>query len=200
VILYAHGARQGKGLIIAFILGLGLYAFVPDAVWSRMAFSTEKVGQNESRTRLYTTALDRLPEYIVSGIGAGNFYQKWGFEKGFARHREDGVIVQGVHNSLLQITIYWGVLGLVMFLWTVWFVYRSVPLHCGRDGLSLALVGILVALGLLLLQSHLFYSKSFALGVGMLVGARQGIWPRGIVSEFEALGVSKEPVRWSTSH
>lgn len=188
-VLYAHGTKQGRAFIFASILGMGLYILVPDAVWSRMVFSTEvrAGGQMEGRAYVYTTALNRLPEYVVSGVGAGNFFNKWGLEKGFFR----GGGVVGAHNAFLQITIFWGVLGLFMFVWIIWCIYRSVPLYCGRDGLSLALLGILVSIGLGLMVGHGFYSKSLALGIGMLVGARQWIWRMGIVSAVEVTSSQK---------
>jgi hypothetical protein len=193
VILYAHRIRQGKMLIVASLLGLILYALVPDAVWSRMTFTTEsRAGKTELRTKLYTTAFDHLPEYIVAGVGAGNYFNQWGAKKGFGKEVKGVWHVYGVHNSLLQITIFWGVLGLFMFLLIIWCVYRTIPLRCGRDGLSLALLGILVALGLALLQGHGFYSKSYAVDLGMLVGARQWIWPTGVVSAVE---VKQGPLR-----
>lgn len=185
-ILYVQGVSHGKTLIFAFVLGLGLYVFVPDAVWSRMAFSTEsRDGKMEGRAWIYTTALNRLPEYVVAGVGAGNYYNKWGFEKGFGKEQGGSLAVYGAHNSLLQITIFWGLLGLLMYLWIIWCVYRSIPLRCGRDELSLALVGIMVSLSLWLMMSHGFSDKSFACGLGMLVGARRWIWPTGIVSAAE---------------
>lgn len=185
-ILYTQGFRYGKALILTLILGMGVYMVVPDAVWSRMMFSSEvRQGKMESRAQLYATSLDRLPEYIVGGVGAGNFFEKWGLEKGYARQRGGIIVAHGVHNSLLAITIYWGVLGLLLFLWIIWHVYRSIPLRCGRDELSLALLGIIVSTGLYLLQIHGFYEKPFTFAVGMLVGARQWIWPTGIVSEVE---------------
>ncbi len=193
VILYAQGIRQGKLLIVASLLGLILYALVPDAVWSRMTFSTEtREGKTELRQRLYITAFDHLPEYVVAGVGAGNYFNQWGAEKGFGKESKGVWLVYGVHNSLLQITIYWGVLGLLAFLLIIWLAYRSVPLRCGRDELSLALLGILVVSSLGLLQGHGFYSKSYAVGIGMLVGARRWIWPTGVVSAVE---VKQGPLR-----
>lgn len=186
VILYAHGIKQGKTLIFASILGIAIYAVVPDAVWSRMVFSTEtRNGKMEARASLYDAALNRLPEYIMTGVGAGNFSQKWGLEKGFAKHRNGVLIAQPTHNSFLQIAINWGILGLVTFLLIVWWLYRSVPLRCGRDELSLALLGIIVSAGLFLLQTHGFYAKQFSFAVGILVGARTMIWPTGIVPGVE---------------
>ncbi len=189
VMLAARGFRQGKVLILVSVLGIGIYAVVPDAVWSRMVFSTEvgKSGKMESRAKLYTNALNRLPEYIVAGVGAGNFSKKWAFEKGFAsvRTSPDGksteVLLHVAHNALIQLTIYWGILGLSMFLLIIWCVYRLIPLQCGRDELSLALLGILVSLGAFLLYSNDFSDKGYAFGVGMLIGARRWIWPSGIV-------------------
>lgn len=186
MILYARGAKQWKTLIIVAVLGVAVYAVVPDAVWSRMVYSSEmRSGKMEARASLYTAALNRLPEYIVAGVGAGNYHSKWGLEKGFGRHRDGGLIAQPTHNSPLQITINWGILGLGMFLLIIWCVYRSVPLHCGRDELSLALFGIMVSLGLYLLQTHLFFSKEFAFALGILVGSRRCIWPTGVASVVE---------------
>jgi hypothetical protein len=181
-ILYAHGVKQGKALIFAAIVGMGIYVLVPDAVWSRMSFSTEVRGNGkmEARARVYTTALNHLPEYVIGGVGAGNYYARWGLQKGLFSRATGNVL--GAHNVLLQITIFWGVLGLFMYLWFVWLVYRSIPLRCGRDELSLALLGIMVSLAMLILDSHSFYDKWFAFGIGMVLGARQWIWPTGVVS------------------
>ncbi len=186
VVLYACGIKHGTTMIFVAILGLGTYMIVPDAVWSRMTYSTEsRDGKLEGRAWIYTTALNRLPEYFVAGVGAGNYSKKWGFEKGFGRHHNGAWIVYGAHNSLLQITIFWGILGLLVFLLIIWCVYRSIPVHCARDELALAMVGVLVALGLFLLQTHGFTEKWFGCGLGMLVGARRWIWRTGIVPAGE---------------
>lgn len=194
-IIYTQGFRYGKVLVLAFILGMVVYMVVPDAIWGRMMFSTEvqRHGKMESRAQLYATAFDRLPEYIVAGIGAGNFHGRWGLEKGFARTRDGIVVVHGVHNSLLAITVYWGSLGLLTFLWIIWQVYRSIPLRCGRDELSLALLGIIVSIGCYLFLIHGFFDKPFAFGVGMVVGASQWIWPTGVVSEAVGANVRRRP-------
>lgn len=198
VILYTYGFRQAKALVLVFVLGMGIYAVVPDAIWSRMVFSTEvgKSGKMEARAKLYTNALNRLPEYIVSGVGSGNFSNKWAFENGFASFRTspDGksteVSLHVAHNVLIQLTIFWGILGLSMYLLIIWCIYRSIPLQCGRDELLVALVGILVSLGAFLLYSTDPSDKGYALAVGMLVGARQWIWPSGTVPAVEGPGVS----------
>ena len=198
IIFYTRGVRYGKELMIAAVLGVTVYMLVPDAVWSRMAFSTAvgESGKMEARARLYTLALDRLPQYIAFGVGAGNYSKKWAFENGFAKTKTSpgggslSMQLYAAHNILIQVTIYWGILGLSTFLLIVWCVYRSIPLQCGRDDLSLALLGIIVSLGLHLFHGTDFSDKGHAFGIGMLVGARRWIWPAGIVSVGQ---VSRHP-------
>lgn len=182
-ISYTQGVRHGKVLIFACVLGAVVYMVVPDAVWSRMVYTTEvgESGKMESRAKLYTTALNRLPEYVVAGVGAGNFFEKWGYEKWYTKQIHGVVVPIAAHNTPLAITVYWGIMGLSIFAWFIWCLYRSIPFGCGRDGLALALLGIILSLSLYMMQIHGFYDKQFALGIGLLVGARQWIWPRGVV-------------------
>lgn len=192
VIFYTHGGKFGRGLVMVCVLGLAMYTLVPEAVWSRMVYTTEvkESGKMEARAKLYTLAIDRLPEYIVGGVGAGNFYNKWAVEKGFSRTITDGrsttMVPLPAHNAIVQLTIYWGILALSMFLLIMWCVYRLIPLQCGRDELSLALLGIIVSFGAHLLYGTDFSDKAQAIGVGMLVGARRWIWPSGVVSTGES--------------
>lgn len=196
-IFYTRGIKHGKALMFVCVLGLGIYMLVPNAVWSRMQFSTQvNDGKMEARARLYTNAVNRLPEYIVAGVGVGNYWGDWGFKNGFGVR--DHVI--GAHNTFIQITIYWGLLGLLAYLVILWCVYRAIPLRCGRDELAVALVGVIVSVGMLLFQSHNFYDKPFALGIGLLVGARQWIWPTGLVSTIEVHFRGTTAVRGVSSH
>lgn len=193
VVLYAFGFKHGKALILVSMLGLTIYGLVPEAVWSRMSYSTEsRSGKLEGRAHVYSTALNRLPDYVVAGVGAGNFWRKWGFEKGFNKDQDGVQVVFGAHNSLLQIMIYWGIIGLFLYLMIIWCIYRAIPWRCGRDALSLALLAIISSLGLWMLESHGFYDKWFACGIGMLIGARQWIWPTGIVSAAEVKNMTVE--------
>lgn len=183
-IFYTRGIRHGKALMFACVLGVGVYMLVPNAVWSRMVYSNQvnDDGRMESRARLYTNAVIRLPEYIVAGVGAGNYYGDWGTTHGFNGRDH----VMGAHNTFIQIALYWGLFGLLAYLLILWCAYRAIPLQCRRDELAVALVGLLVSLGILLLQTHTYYDKSYALGVGMLVGARYWVWPTGMVPDVVA--------------
>ncbi len=178
-VMYAFGLRHAKGFLIAALLAGAVLMLVPQAVWSRMSFTFEKhEGKTEGRALVYGVAIDHFPEYFLAGVGAGNFYSHWG------RRTEllsDSGRVSGVHNSFMQVTIYWGILGAMAFLLVFWQAYRCVPRCSSREAAALALVGIGVSILLFSMVSHNIYAKEYALALGLLVGAQNWIWPRGVV-------------------
>ena len=87
---------------------------------------------------------------------------RWGFGTG----------ILGAHNCFFQITIYWGIPGLLSFLAVVWQAYRCMPRVRPNDALTLALMAIAFSTFLFLFVMHNMYSKSFSLGLGLLIGAR----------------------------
>jgi hypothetical protein len=129
-----------------------------------------------ARTKVYQAAWDHLPEYGLTGVGAGNFWEgPWGKQsKYFFKH---GVL--GAHNCFIQITIYWGLPGLLSLLSVVYFAYKCLPKECGNDPLSLAVLGVAVALFGVMFVMHNLEFKGFSLGLGILVGAQHWIWPAG---------------------
>jgi hypothetical protein len=173
VVLYARGLTKSKSLISAAALGLFILFLVPNTVWTRFdtsALSAEgDVEQMESRVALYVLALRHLPEYVLTGVGAGNSMQALGEWSTW------------VHNSFLHVTIQLGLLGLFAFIIVIWRAYKCLPTGCGRDGLALALVGVALSLFLLLFFTHNYNEKHFSLGLGMLVASRCWIWPDGTI-------------------
>jgi O-antigen ligase len=133
----------------------------------------------EARARIYTAAVEHFPEYALTGVGVGNFWGAWGRHSNYAYGR--GVL--GSHNVFIQVTIYWGLIGLLALIAVVWQAYRCLPRHCGSDTLSLQLLGISVAVLIWALTMHNLYAKEFSLVLGLLVGARRQIWPKGIVHQ-----------------
>jgi hypothetical protein len=177
-VLYTFGLRRGKAMLLAALTVGAIFMWVPESVWTRMSFSTETYdGKMEGRARVYMAAIEHFPEYAIAGVGAGNFWSSWGRKSHFAK----GGGVSGAHNSFLQVTLYWGILGLVSLLVLLWQAYRCLPRYCNLEAESLCLLGIGVSLLLLSVVTHNVYAKQFSLGLGMLVGARCWIWPTGVV-------------------
>ena len=177
-VMYAFGLRHGKPLLIAVLLGGAVLMWVPQSVWSRMSFSfEEREGKVEGRARVYGTAIDHLPEYVLTGIGAGNFWSAWGLKTELST----GGRVTGSHNCFIQVTLYWGILGLLTLLLIFWQAYRCIPRYSNRDAAALSLIGIAVSLGLYSMVIHSVYAKDFSLGLGLLAGGHRWIWPQGLV-------------------
>jgi hypothetical protein len=177
-VMYAFGLRHGKAILIAVLVGGAVLMWVPQSVWHRMSFSfEEREGKVEGRALVYGTAIENLPEYFLTGVGAGNFWSAWGLRTAFASRGR----VSGSHNCFLQVTLYWGIFGLMALLLIFWQAYRCVPRWSHREASSLSLLGIAVSLGLYSMVIHSVYAKEFALGLGLLVGGHQWIWPQGVV-------------------
>lgn len=187
-VMYRFGLRGAKVLLIVGVLGGVVWVAVPEAIWSRMSVSFEaRDGKREGRAKMLEAAIDHLPEYIVAGVGSGNFWSSWGRRSAFAE--TDGR-VSGSHNSFLQVTLYWGIGGLGTFLLIFWQAYRCLPRQINREVASLCLFGISVSLLSYTLVIHNMYAKEFSLGLGLLAGADRWIWPRGFVdaSSFARTG------------
>lgn len=178
-VMFARGIWRGRTILIAGMIAAAVLMWVPDIVWSRFTFSMEpRQGHMEARARIYTAAMAHFPEYAMIGVGAGNFWGSWGMSSNYNLGYRS---VSGAHNVFIQVTIYWGLAGLAALIALVWQAYRCLPRYCGSDVLSLQLLGVSVAVFMMSLTVHNLYAKDFSLVLGLLVGARRWIWPRGIV-------------------
>lgn len=181
-VMYAKGLKHPKILASVALLAIAIFIFVPDAVFSRLAFSTEGAPEErEGRARVYTAAWDNRADYLVVGIGAGNFWEEWGLERGFTAGGREKPYVVGAHNTLIQVAIYWGLLAVVPLIAAIYLACRCAPRRAGRHELSLCLVGIGASLLMYLLAMQSLYAKELAIGLGLLIGARRSVWPDGIV-------------------
>jgi len=186
VVMAYVGANRGTAVqrvirILALMLGLGMcmLLWVPKAGLARLTFTPKTASgvtdTHEGRIKVYTAALTHLPEYWLVEVGAGNFWGPWGRRSQFVMRY--GLI--GAHNSYIQVTIYWGLLGLLALIGIVYSAYRCLPKKCGNNPYSLTVLGVVVALAILMLQDHSLYFKGYALGLGILIGMQYWIWPAG---------------------
>lgn len=178
VVIGTYGILRGRMMVVLALLAIGIWIFVPDAVFSRLVFRAQSYepGKLEGRTQVYTAVIEQLPEYVVTGVGAGNFWKSWGRSHGFSYGR--GVI--GSHNCFSQTAIYWGLLGLLGVLAVIWQGYRCFPRSCETDALKLSLLGAILSLLPLMMVMHQLYAKQLSIGLGLLVGAACWIWPRAL--------------------
>jgi hypothetical protein len=177
IVMLSFKGKRLRVIVAVLVIGVSVIVWVPNVVFSRLSFSTEsRSGIQEARARIYTAAVEHLPEYGLAGVGAGNFWRLWGYNHGW-RGSEN---VVGAHNCFIQATLYWGIFGLIALIFVVLQAYRCLPRGSGRDPLALALLSICISLLLVMMESHQLYDKAFAVMLGLLVGSRRHIWPGGL--------------------
>jgi hypothetical protein len=179
-VMFAYGVRHARVIFIAAVLAVGVLIWVPEAVFARLTFTNELYeGEGGTRRWVYKAAIEHLPEYIITGVGAGNFKGPWGEQTRF--YKAQYGVVYGAHNAFIQVTIFWGVTALVMLIVVVYLAYRCLPRGGGRDVLVLCLYGIAVGLLLEMMLSHVLTNKQYSLALGLLVGGHRWIWPKSII-------------------
>jgi hypothetical protein len=182
-VTYKVGILRPKIVITAGILIVSILVWVPDAVFTRFRISeTDSGAQTEGRTRVYAAIIEHLPEYIVMGLGRKDFYGEWGQQTGFYKNDH----VSGTHNSFAQVTVYWGLPGLLTLLWFVKNVYKHSPKWFRDDSLRLCVFGVTVAVLLRSLVVHTLYGKEFAIVFGLLTGSSLWIWPMRLKEPMKA--------------
>lgn len=185
-ILYTYGIRRARVVRVAAILAIAILLWVPEAVYHRFTITPERApsGQDVSgRTQVYSAVMKHLPEHLLTGMGVSQFWGDWGRYSGFnitwsSRSVFGGMGVFGAHNMYAQVTLYWGLLGLLAFFGLVWQVYRCLPRRNRADSLKLCLLGIAVAMLVRSNFTHNFERKEFAIALGLLAGASHWIWSR----------------------
>ena len=182
-IFYAYGIMRARvigGAVIFVILAL---LMVPKAVFTRMIITTETKGAwagsesgeyEDARVSTYLTVIEYFPQYILTGLGVSHFYGDWGMNSKYG--------LGGTHNVFAEVTIYWGLLGLLALLTLVWQAYQCLPQHSGAEPLCLCLRGIGVSIMVYSIFSHNLENKEFAIALGLLAGPDRWIWPRASIS------------------
>ena len=197
MIIYSHGIMKPKILLAAGLLTLGIMVWVPEIVFTRMTLSvdTNPVAREEGRTRVYSAVVQHFPEFVLTGVGISHFWGNWGKKTKLWKDNK----VSGTHNCFAQITVYWGVLGLLALLAVIWQAIRCFPRGYGRDVLTLCLLGVGISVLLQSMLIHTLYSKEFSLILGLLAGGSFWIWPDGVIqgnlSPKRKMYSEKHPIR-----
>jgi putative inorganic carbon (HCO3(-)) transporter len=112
--------------IIAFIISLGLALFIP--VTRMRIFQIADMSQNESRLKIWKTAIYMIQDHFLLGVGNGNFYSEYGIY--VKKHPElvdtyDLTQVLHPHNIFLKIQSELGILGSLAFIGILFSNFRD---------------------------------------------------------------------------
>lgn len=176
-VMFIRGILNIRVLVASLVFGVLIVALVPDVVWTRFTISTENLeGKDltqDARVNMYSRVVENLPDVIWTGVGISNYYGAWGEQHGFSIGHKS---ILGTHNCFAQVTMYWGLPGLLAFSLVLWKGYRYVPKPINQDGLLVGLVGVCLAMLLRSIFMHQLYDKGFSVAFGLLVGASTWIW------------------------
>jgi O-antigen ligase len=158
------------------IIIIVILLWVPGTVFSRLTITTERTASRyvDGRTDTYKKVIEYLPEFVLTGVGVSHFYGDWGMDAGF------GLV--GTHNIYAEVTVYWGLPGLLALLALVWRAYQCLPRRSSTDPLGLCLLGISVSVMVYSFFTHNLEEKQFSIALGLLAGANHWIWPRTLVT------------------
>ncbi|NLK52021.1 MAG: hypothetical protein GX295_06215 [Syntrophomonadaceae bacterium] len=98
-----------------------LYAFSPAKIASRLSTITSvQDSSNAYRLDTWNSTLSLLRDYWITGVGLG----RRAFGRVYATHMINANYVPHAHNLYLQLMSEFGILGLTVFLWLIWRVFR----------------------------------------------------------------------------
>ncbi len=103
--------------IIAFIISLGLALLIP--VTRMRIFQIADMTQNESRLKIWKTAIYMIKDHFLLGVGNGNFYTEYGsYVKKYPELYNDYDLTQVLHphNIFLKIQSELGIVGSLAFI------------------------------------------------------------------------------------
>jgi hypothetical protein len=180
VILFTHRIMRARVIRGAVILIIVTLLFVPQAVLSRLTIITETSNTmgtyTDTRVETFSAVIEHLPEYVLIGVGISPLYDE-----------ASGIPQAGnlaeTHNIFAQITVYWGLLGLLALLTLVWQAYQCLPRRSKAEPLSLCLRGIGASLFVYSFFVHNLENKEFSIALGLLAGASRWIWPKTLTSQ-----------------
>jgi len=165
-----RGEKRARNAFFATVLLAGIWFIVPEVSRARFAFGEiSERGREDSRTRVYRMIAMSLPDVLPFGVGENRYWNEWATDILGRR--------LGTHNSLLQVTVLWGVPGLVGLALVGFSVFRSLPDTRVRDPLRLCAWAVAVAVGMRWMATHGIYDKEFSVLLGILIGASIWIWP-----------------------
>lgn len=173
VVLFTIHRHRFRTMAMAIVLGALMWTVIPGVVFQRMS-----VTEHGGRSKVYTGLKEHMSEYLVIGVGNGNYWSSWAAKNGIVSDSGNRL---GAHNTFLQMTVNWGLPALIALLALIWQAYRCLPKGCAKDADALWIPAIATSILLMTFFTHTFYDKWISLGLGLLVGVSRWVWPSGKV-------------------
>lgn len=171
--LFKSKINVRKWVLPTILLAVFLILTVPEVVWVRLGslIHLTDLQETDSRTKVYAAVFHTLDQYVLTGVGAGNYWHGWAVDSGIT-NRFSTDTAMAAHNAYFQLWIYWGLPGILGFFGLIYTYQSALNRNLEGDWRKTALYIFIMMIPMIFLFYHSFYHKSFSIGVGMLLGAR----------------------------
>jgi O-antigen ligase len=173
IFMYKSKIKIKKWALPTIIFGILLFLLVPEVVWVRIASigRYSELREVDSRAKMYTTMLDILSQYILTGVGCGYYWKQWAVDNGLTNIM-DIYEPLAPHNAFFQVWIYWGLPAFLTFIYMMYVFSRALDKNIVGDRQKASLYIFILMIPIVFLFYPRFYHKAFSVGVGIMLAAR----------------------------
>ncbi len=155
------------------IIIIAMIFIIPEVVWVRIGYITQ-IGElqgEDSRAKLYTAILNNIDQYALAGVGSGHYWKSWAVKAGIT-NINDVYVPMAPHNAFFQVWIFWGLPGLLSFLYMMYVFSKALTKNISNDGMKANIYIFMVIIPVVFLFYSNYYHKAFAVGVGLMLATR----------------------------
>ena len=177
---YKAKIKVKKWLLAVPILLIGLSLAVPEVVWVRLGslVRLSELQEEDSRTKVYKAVLKNIDEYVLTGVGSGNYWHGWAVNAGIT-NRFTTDTAMAAHNAFFQLWIYWGLPALAGFIFLMYMFSKILDRNIEGDRRKASIYIFIMIIPMIFVFYHSFYHKSFSIGLGLLLSTRFWNFPMG---------------------
>ncbi len=170
---YKTNVKIKKWVIPTIIFGLLIFFIVPEVVWVRISSvgRISELREADSRVKMYTTIVQMLQKYILTGVGCGYYWKHWAVDNGLTNIM---TIYEPLapHNAFLMIWIFWGLPAFLSFVYLMYVFSNALEKKILFDRQKASVYIFILMIPVIYLFYSRFHHKVFSVGIGMMLGAR----------------------------
>src|SRR4029078_12972481 len=111
---------------------------------------------------VYLAVLRNIDQYILTGVGSGNYWNGWAVKAGITnRYTTD--MAMAAHNAFFQVWIYWGLPALIGFCYLIYLSSKALIKDIKGDRRKSCLYIFVMIIPLIFIFYHSFYHKTFSI-------------------------------------
>lgn len=151
----ALGIYYSYKLLIPLVIGGGIALFIPTVQLRLSQFTDPSI--NSGRQRIWTLAMKCFSEHPIFGVGIGNYEAVHPQYVARFPELDPGEAIYHTHNVYLKIAAELGIIGVVIFIASIIFMYlRFIDIYKKASEYKTLIVGILISFSVFFVAINLF--------------------------------------------